>query len=436
MDLFSASMKEEIKKDAPLADRMRPRDLTEFFGQNKAVGSESVLRRLILHDRVPSLIFFGPPGTGKTTLATIIANLTKSLFITISAVTSGVADIRSAIERAKEERVVNLRKTILFIDEVHRFNKTQQDALLPHVENGTVTLIGATTENPMFSVNKALLSRCRIVELEPLSHSDLKKILKNALYDKERGLGEFSVSIESEEEFFDTLIVLVNGDARQALNTLELCVLAAKREEGIVQLNKEILEDVVQKPLLNYTKGGDEHYDVISAFIKSVRGSDPDAAIYYLALMLYAGEDPLFIARRLIILAAEDIGLADPHALTVAVSASEALSRIGLPEGRIPLAQATIYLSLAPKSNSAYMAIDKALNYIERNEKPQVPRHLRDGSRGGKEQLGFGEGYLYPHDYPDHYVKQRYLPESVNETFYKKAQFDFLSQKKKKPSDY
>ncbi len=424
MDLFSQMTKDEIKRKAPLADRMRPRNLDEFYGQNKAVGPGSVLRALILNDRVPSMILYGPPGSGKTTLASIIANLTQAKFITLSAVTSGVADIRSAIQNSKEELTLNQRRTILFIDEVHRFNKAQQDALLPHVEDGTISLIGATTENPMFSVNKALLSRCRIVELVSLSNEDIKKILQNALLDPERGLGEFKVDLE--DGFLEQLIILTSGDARQALNTLELAVLAAPREKERVQLTKQILEDIIQKPLLNYTQGGDEHYDVISAFIKSVRGSDPDAAIYYLARMLYAGEDPLFIARRLIILASEDIGLADPFALTMAVSAAEAINRIGLPEGRIPLSEATIYLSLAPKSNSAYLAIDKALSYVEKNPNPNVPRHLRDGSRGGKEALGFGVGYLYPHDYPGHFIKQNYLPTEVKENFFKPGELDQL----------
>mgnify|MGYP000878509832 CR=1 FL=1 len=427
MDLFSQMTKDEIKRKAPLADRMRPRNLDEFYGQNKAVGPGSVLRALIINDRVPSMILYGPPGSGKTTLASIIANLTQAKFITLSAVTSGVADIRSAIQNSKEEMTLNQRRTILFIDEVHRFNKAQQDALLPHVEDGTIILIGATTENPMFSVNKALLSRCRIVELVSLSNEDIKKILHNALLDPERGLGEFKVELE--DGFLEQLIILTSGDARQALNTLELAVLAAPRENERVQLTKNILEDIIQKPLLNYTQGGDEHYDVISAFIKSVRGSDPDAAIYYLARMLYAGEDPLFIARRLIILASEDIGLADPFALTMAVSAAEAVNRIGLPEGRIPLSEATIYLSLAPKSNSAYLAIDKALNYVEKNPNPNVPRHLRDGSRGGREALGFGVGYLYPHDYPGHVVKQSYLPTEVKENFFKPTELDQLPSK-------
>jgi putative ATPase len=427
MDLFDKTYEADIKRQAPLADRMRPRTLEEFFGQDKAIGSGTVLRRLILQDRVPSMVLYGPPGSGKTTLAKIIANTTKSEFISISAVTSGVGDIKEAVEKARDALKYHNRRTILFIDEVHRFNKAQQDALLPHVENGTVILIGATTENPMFSVNKALLSRCRIVELVALSNADLKKILGQALRDRERGLGQFAVELE--EGFLDQLIVLAAGDARQALNTLELCVLASPRESGAVKLTKEILEDVVQRPLVNYTKGGDEHYDVISAFIKSVRGSDPDAAIYYLARMLYAGEDPMFICRRLVILAAEDIGLADPYALTLAASTLQAVNHIGMPEGRIPLAQCTIYLSLAPKSNSAYLAIDRALDYIAKNPSAEVPRHLRDGSRGGAERLGFGVGYLYPHDYPGHHVPQQYLPEGVAEKFWEKGEMDKTPKK-------
>ena len=427
MDLFDKTYEADIKRQAPLADRMRPRTLEEFFGQDKAIGRGTVLRRLILQDRVPSMVLYGPPGSGKTTLAKIIANTTKSEFISISAVTSGVGDIKEAVEKARDALKYHNRRTILFIDEVHRFNKAQQDALLPHVENGTVILIGATTENPMFSVNKALLSRCRIVELVALSNADLKKILGQALRDRERGLGQFAVELE--EGFLDKLIVLAAGDARQALNTLELRVLASPRENGAVKLTKEILEDVVQRPLVNYTKGGDEHYDVISAFIKSVRGSDPDAAIYYLARMLYAGEDPMFICRRLVILAAEDIGLADPYALTLAASTLQAVNHIGMPEGRIPLAQCTIYLSLAPKSNSAYLAIDRALDYIAKNPSAEVPRHLRDGSRGGAERLGFGVGYLYPHDYPGHHVPQQYLPEGVAEKFWEKGEMDKTPKK-------
>ena len=427
MDLFDKTYEADIKRQAPLADRMRPRTLEEFFGQDKAIGRGTVLRRLILQDRVPSMVLYGPPGSGKTTLAKIIANTTKSEFISISAVTSGVGDIKEAFEKARDALKYHNRRTILFIDEVHRFNKAQQDALLPHVENGTVILIGATTENPMFSVNKALLSRCRIVELVALSNADLKKILGQALRARERGLGQFAVELE--EGFLDQLIVLAAGDARQALNTLELCVLASPRENGAVKLTKEILEDVVQRPLVNYTKGGDEHYDVISAFIKSVRGSDPDAAIYYLARMLYAGEDPMFICRRLVILAAEDIGLADPYALTLAASTLQAVNHIGMPEGRIPLAQCTIYLSLAPKSNSAYLAIDRALDYIAKNPSAEVPRHLRDGSRGGAERLGFGVGYLYPHDYPGHHVPQQYLPEGVAEKFWEKGEMDKTPKK-------
>jgi len=428
MDLFEKTSEKDIKKKAPLADRMRPRTLEEFVGQNKVVGQGTVLRQLILKDRVPSMVLYGPPGSGKTTLAKIIANTTKAEFIAISAVTSGISDIKEAIAKAKDVAKFHSLKTILFIDEVHRFNKSQQDALLPHVENGTITLIGATTENPMFSVNKALLSRCRIVELTPLKDTDLKQILSQALFDKERGLGEFLVTME--DGFLDYLVVLVNGDARQALNTLELCVLTSPRENNEIMLTKVILEDIIQKPLLNYTRGGDEHYDVISAFIKSVRGSDIDAAIYYLAKMLYAGEDPLFICRRLIILAAEDIGLADPYALTLAVSTAEAVNRIGLPEGRIPLAEATIYLSLAPKSNSAYLAIDKALSYVEQNTKHDVPKHLRDGSRGGDGALGLGVGYRYPHDYLGHYIKQQYLPQGVKETFWEKGELDKTPDKK------
>lgn len=419
MDLFSSAISDAKNESEPLAVRMRPRTLDEFEAQDQIVGPGSLLRRAIEADRLQSLILYGPPGSGKTTLASIIANMTKANFVTLNAVMAGVADIRQVVEQAKSDLKYYGRKTILFIDEIHRFNKAQQDALLPFVEKGVVILIGATTENPMFTVNKALLSRSRIFALQALPDESVRRLLLRALQDEERGLGKYHAEVT--EEALAHLVSVANGDARSALNALEIAVLTtAPDEDNRRRITLEIAEQAIQRRRLDYTRGGDEHYDVISAFIKSIRGSDPQAAVYWLARMLYAGEDPAFIARRLMISAAEDIGLADPMALTVAVSAAQAVERLGLPEGRIPLAEAAVYLALAPKSNSAYLSIDAALREVEKGVAAPVPNHLRDGSNGGDKRLGIGVGYKYPHDYPHHWVDQAYLPDELAEAeFYR-----------------
>lgn len=412
MDLFTLNAESNIKKNAPLADRIRPTTLDDFVGQEHIVGKGKLLYRAIKADRLSSIIFYGPPGTGKTTLAKVIANTTKLYFEQINAVTAGIKDIREVIERAKERVGMYNKRTILFIDEIHRFNKAQQDALLPYVENGTVILIGATTENPYFEVNKALISRSMIFRLEPLSKDDIKKIVKMALKDEEKGLGMFKVDID--EEALNHIVDVANGDARIALNSIELGVLTTPpNENGVIKVDIEVAQECIQKRALKYEKNGDEHYDTISAFIKSMRGSDPDAALYWLAKMIYAGEDPKYIARRIIICAAEDVGNADPNALNVAVSAYKAVDFIGMPEGRIPLAQAAVYIATAPKSNACYMGINKALEDIEKIETGQVPIHLRDASYKGASKLGHGKDYKYPHNFPNSFVKQQYLPDNM-----------------------
>ncbi|MDX9917642.1 MAG: replication-associated recombination protein A [Gudongella sp.] len=417
MDLFSMSMEEKLKKASPLADRMRPVTLEQFVGQNHVLGEGKYLNRSIKADRISSMIFYGPPGTGKTTLAMIIANQTSMRFEKLSAVTAGVKDIREVVKRAEDSLAMNGRKTILFIDEIHRFNKSQQDALLPFVERGIIILIGATTENPYFEVNKALLSRAIVIVLEQLTREDLRAMIERALSDQEKGLGKYKVDID--DEAMDYLLTIAQGDGRVALNSLEISVLSTDPDEsGLRKINLESIRDSIQTKAARYDKGGDEHYDTISAFIKSMRGSDPQAVSYYLAKMINAGEDPVFIARRIIIAASEDVGNADPMALTVAVSALEAVKAIGMPEGRIVLSQAAIYVATAPKSNSSYMAIDDALRDIETKEIGRVPGHLRDSSYSGAKKLGHGDGYLYPHSYPDHHVKQTYLPEGFEDSVY------------------
>jgi putative ATPase len=412
MDLFTLNAENNIKKNAPLADRIRPTTLDDFVGQEHIVGKGKLLYRAIKADRLSSIIFYGPPGTGKTTLAKVIANTTKLNFEQINAVTAGIKDIREVIERAKERVGMYNKRTILFIDEIHRFNKTQQDALLPYVENGTVILIGATTENPYFEVNKALISRSMIFRLEPLSKHDIKKIVKMALKDEEKGLGMFKVDID--EEALNHIVDVANGDARIALNSIELGVLTTPpNENGVIKIDIEVAQECIQKRALKYEKNGDEHYDTISAFIKSMRGSDPDAALYWLGKMIYAGEDPKYIARRIIICAAEDVGNADPNALNVAVSAYKAVDFIGMPEGRIPLAQAAVYIATAPKSNACYKGINKVLEDIEKIETGQVPVHLRDASYKGASKLGHGKDYKYPHNFPNSFVKQQYLPDNM-----------------------
>lgn len=418
MDLFQISAEMNLRKSAPLANRMRPNTLEEFIGQEHIVGKGKLLYRGIVADKLSSIIFYGPPGTGKTTLAKIIANSTKKYFEQLNAVTSGIKDIREVIDRSKERLGMYNKRTILFIDEIHRFNKSQQDALLPYVENGTLILIGATTENPFFEVNKALISRSMVFKLEPLNNEHIKIILNNAIKDKDNGLGEFNIQIDNDALYH--LINACNGDARIALNALELGVLTTPPDtNSIIKITLNVIEECIQKRAIRYEKNGDEHYDIISAFIKSMRGSDPDATLYWLAKMIYAGEDPKFIARRIIICASEDIGNADPQALTLAVSAFQAVNTIGMPEGRIPLAQAAVYVACAPKSNACYLGINKALEDIEKGQMGQVPTYLRDSTTKKMEDkyiqnsLGKSKDYLYPHDYPNGFVAQQYLPNEL-----------------------
>lgn len=407
MDLFDYSLEAQLKEGAPLADRMRPRTLDEFIGQSHILSAGRLLRRAIQADQLSSLIFYGPPGTGKTTLARIIANTTQAEFISLNAVLSGVKNIRESIAEAEKSRKEYRRKTILFIDEVHRFNKAQQDALLPHVENGIIILIGATTENPYFEVNKALVSRSRIFQLKPLNENDLAEILMSALNDKERGFGNQNVSIGKDAA--DHLTRVANGDARAVLNALELAVITSEPDkENRIHIELTTAEESIQQKAILYDKDGDVHFDTISAFIKSLRGSDPDAALYWMAKMVYGGEDPRFIFRRLIIFAAEDIGMADPNALQVVMSAAKAYDYVGMPEGRFHMAEACIYLSTAPKSNSGFAFFD-ALDTVKKEQDSDIPDPLKDASRD-KEGFGHGEGYLYPHAYKDHWVAQQYLP--------------------------
>lgn len=398
--------------DAPLATRMRPRNLDEFVGQQHILGAGKALRRAIERDDISSLLLWGPPGCGKSTLAQIVARSTKSYFENYSAVTSGVADVRKVIQIARDRKLRWQKKTILFVDEIHRWNKAQQDALLPHVEDGTVTLIGATTENPFFEVIAPLLSRARLFRFEPLSDADIRDLLLRAVADRDRGLGAMQVILE--EEALEHLVLVAGGDARNALNALETAALATQPDEnGDRRITIGLAEEGAQTRKLGYDKQADEHYDTISAFIKSVRGSDPDAAIYWLAKMLVAGEDIRFIARRLVILASEDIGNADPMGLVVANSAAQAVMFVGMPEAQLILAQATAYLAAAHKSNAAYLAVNRALEEIRKHGAKAVPVHLRDSNSVGGRTLRKAGSYLYPHDYPNHYVEQEYLPEGV-----------------------
>lgn len=418
MDIFTYNWEEQVQKEGPLARRMAPRNLDEFAGQEHLLGPQSPLRRLIEEELLSSVIFYGPPGTGKTALARIIAERTKSNFTRLNAVTAGVKDVRSVIDEARSLRSLKGSKTILFIDEIHRFNKAQQDALLPAVEEGIVYLIGATTENPFFALVPPLLSRSLIFTFKGLSFGDVKKIVERALADQERGLGSYQAVLT--EEGMDYLIKMADGDARLALNALEAAVISlAGREEILPEpLTAEQLRQSISQKNLPYDAGGDYHYDVISAFIKSIRGSEPDAALFWLARMLESGEDPLFIARRLVISASEDIGNADPQALVLATAAAQAVQQIGLPEGRIPLAQAAVYLATAPKSNAAYLAINEAQALIKKGSAMAVPTHLRDGSYQGASRLGHGENYLYPHDFPGHFVPQTYLPQGLEQKIF------------------
>ena len=408
--LFDRQQRIDAERNAPLAERMRPRTFDEFVGQQQVVGSDRVLFRAIAAGRLPSFILWGPPGTGKTTLARLVATVTQAAFEPVSAVTSGVADLRRIVAEARDRRGMHGQATILFVDEIHRFNKAQQDVILPHVEDGTVTLIGATTENPSFEVIAPLLSRSRVFALHSLTPQEVEAIVNRAAEDHERGLGEMNVSVAADA--MSHLVNIANGDARVALNALETAAYATTPDAdgGTRRIDLETIADALQRRSPMYDKAGDSHYDTISAFIKSVRGSSPDGALYWLARMIESGEDPLFIARRLVILASEDIGLADPQALTVAVAAQQAVHFIGMPEGRIPLAEATVYLATAPKSNTAYAALNEAMADVRRLPNNPVPLHLRNAVTGLMHQMGYGKDYKYSHDYEGHFAPQEYLP--------------------------
>ena len=419
MSIFDYTAENRMRRSAPLAERMRPRTLEEFFGQGAVVGEGKLLRRSILADRLSSLILYGPPGTGKTTLAQIIANSTKAQFTELNAVSSGVADIRRVVQEAKDRIAQDERRTVVFIDEIHRFNKGQQDALLPAVEKGLIVLIGATTENPFFSVNAPLLSRSRLFKLETLGRDELRQIAERALHNTEQGLGQMPLDVDGEA--LTHMITQSAGDARSLLNALEIAALSTEPDAaGRIRITLAVAEESTQQRAILYDKTGDKHYDIISAFIKSMRGGDPDAALFWLACMVKAGEDPRFIARRIIICASEDVGNADPRALQVAVSAHQAVEMLGMPEGRIPLAQAVVYVASAPKSNASYLGIDAALEVLEGDAEVEVPIHLRDASYKGAKHFGHGKGYIYPHDHPGHHVKQEYLPKGlIGKRFYK-----------------
>lgn len=411
MDLFEYAREKQKETESPLASRLRPETLEEVVGQQHIIGKDKLLYRAIKADKLTSVIFYGPPGTGKTTLAKVIANATSAKFCQINATVAGKKDMEAVVEEAKRTRGMYQQKTILFIDEIHRFHKGQQDYLLPFVEDGTVILIGATTENPYFEVNRALISRSTVFELKPLSLEEIEVLIRRAVYDEKKGMGSYHAEIEADALQF--LADMAGGDARLALNAVELAVLTTKRSvDGMIHLTLEVVSECIQKRVVRYDKDGDNHYDTISAFIKSMRGSDPDAAVYYLAKMLYAGEDIRFIARRIMICASEDVGNADPMALTVAVSAAQAVERIGMPEAQIILSQAVLYVASALKSNAAVMAISKAMESVQ-TKRTSVPAHLQDAHYGGHENLGHGVGYRYAHDYPNHYVKQQYLPDEI-----------------------
>lgn len=424
MDLFEYMAQNTKEKESPLASRLRPTTLEEVVGQQHIIGKDKLLYRAIKADKLRSIIFYGPPGTGKTTLAKVIASTTSAEFKQINATVAGKKDMEAVVEEAKQTLGMYGKKTILFVDEIHRFNKGQQDYLLPFVEDGTLILIGATTENPYFEVNGALISRSSIFELQPLSKEDIKTLLTRAVYDQEKGMGSYQAMIDPEA--LDFLADIAGGDARNALNAIELGILTTPRSaDGKIHITLDVASECIQKRVVRYDKTGDNHYDTISAFIKSMRGSDPDAAVYYLAKMLYAGEDIKFIARRIMICASEDVGNADPQALTVAVSAAQAVERIGMPEAQIILSQAVLYVATAPKSNSACNAIFAAMENV-RNHKTTVPTHLQDAHYKGSAKLGHGIGYQYAHDFPNHYVKQQYLPDEIKDAvFYEPSQMGY-----------
>lgn len=418
MDLFDYMREQNMEKEAPLASRLRPTALEEVVGQQHIIGKDKLLYRAIRADKLSSIIFYGPPGTGKTTLAKVIAHTTSAEFMQINATSAGKKDMEDVIEKAKNNQGMYGKKTILFIDEIHRFNKGQQDYLLPFVEDGTIILIGATTENPYFEVNGALLSRSVIFELHALGKEDIKTLICRAVSDKEKGMGAYQAKID--DDALEFLADVANGDARAALTAIELGILTTERSgDGIIHITLEVAQECIQKRVVRYDKSGDNHYDTVSAFIKSMRGSDPDAALYYLARMLYAGEDIRFISRRIMICAAEDVGMADPNALTVAAAAATAVERIGMPEARIILAEAVTYVASAPKSNASYMALDEAFSYVKDHKTGAVPVHLQDAHYKSAGKLGHGVGYKYAHSYPNHYVKQQYLPDGMEDvTFY------------------
>ncbi len=414
MDLFDYMRETKKESAGPLASRMRPTKLEEVVGQQHILGRDKLLTRAIQADKLSSVIFYGPPGTGKTTLAKVIAHTTSAEFTQLNATVAGKKDMEEVIQKAKDNQGMYGRKTILFIDEIHRFNKSQQDYLLPFVEDGTVVLIGATTENPYFEVNGALISRSIIFELKALSQDDIRVLLQRAISDPVKGMGSYKAVLT--DEALDFLSDLANGDARSALNALELGILTTDRsEDGLIHIDLEVAQECIQKRAVRYDKDGDNHYDTISAFIKSMRGSDPDAAVYYLARMLYAGEDVKFIARRIMICASEDVGNADPMAMVVASSAAASVERVGMPEAQIILSQAATYIATAPKSNSACVAIERAMSQVGSGKTPPVPVHLQDAHYKASAKLGHGIGYQYAHDYPNHYVKQQYLPDGLTE---------------------
>jgi putative ATPase len=430
--LFDQGKKELLKKEAPLADRMRPRTLDEFVGQDHLLGPEKILRQAIEKDHLPSMILWGPPGSGKTTLAMIITSMMGVHFIAFSAVLSGVKEIREVVREANEEWKYGKRRTILFVDEIHRFNKAQQDAFLPHVEKGTIILIGATTENPSFEVISPLLSRCKVFTLSALTEREIEIILRRGLEDGERGLGKYPTMVEP--EVFRAICLVADGDARVGLNTLEMAVMTTPPDEkGIRHIHTKNLEEVLQKKAFLYDKSGEEHYNLISALHKSLRGSDPDAALYWLGRMLEAGEDPLYIARRMIRFASEDVGMADPQALLVTVSAMDAFHFIGLPEGNLALAEAAVYLATAPKSNALYTAFQRVQKDIREVENLPVPLHIRNAPTSLMEELGYGKGYKYPHDYPGHFVEEEYFPQNLKgRTYYHPSEEGFERVIKKK----